>query len=232
MAARQLKLVSFELCPYVERSRIVLLEKGLPHQVEFIDLAHKPDWFLRVSPMGRVPVLLVDGRPVFESMIINELIDELYPERPLMPAHAIARAEARGWIVFANDVVMTAGHQAMTALAGPQDGSALEGRLAPLRDAFAKLDAQVARGGGPFFAGERFSLVDAAYAPFFRRWRAAEGWGRPGSALLPGAPALAVWVDALAAHPSVRAAEPDAFARRYRTLLEERAARARAAARA
>lgn len=228
MVAHALKLVSFELCPYVERSRIVLLEKNVPHEVELIDLAHKPDWFLRVSPMGRVPVLLVGDRPVFESMIINELIDELYPERPLMPADPLARAEARSWIVFANDVIMAAGHEAMLALAAPGDGAALEGRLAALGDAFAKLEAQVARGGGPFFAGARFSLADAAYAPFFRRWRVAESWGRPGSALLRGAPSMAAWAGALAAHPSVRAAEPAAFAERYRALLEERAARARA----
>ncbi len=232
MVAHELKLVSFELCPYVERSRIVLLEKELPHQVEFIDLANKPDWFLRVSPMGRVPVLLVDGRPVFESMIINELLDELHPERPLMPADPLARAEARGWIVFANDVVMSAAHGAVGALATGRDRADVEGRLATLREALAKLDQQVARGGGPFFAGARFSLVDAAYAPFLRRWRVAESWGRPGSALLQGAPAVAAWAEALAAHPSVRAAEPDAFAERYRALIERLAARARPAARA
>lgn len=230
MVAPALKLVSFELCPYVERSRIALLEKEVPHQVEFIDLAHKPDWFLRISPMGRVPVLLVGERPVFESMVINELIDELYPEPPLMPANPVARAEARGWIVFANDVIMPVGHVAMMALAEPQDGAGLEARLAPLREAFAKLDAQVARGGGPFFLGERFSLADAAYAPFLRRWRVAEGWEREGSALLRGAPAVAAWAGALAARPSVRAAEPASFAGRYRALLEERAARSRAAA--
>ena len=77
--AHHLKLVSFDICPYVERSRIVLLEKRLAHEVEFIELASKPAWFLEVSPMGRVPVLLVDGRPIFESTVINELLDELQP---------------------------------------------------------------------------------------------------------------------------------------------------------
>src|SRR5512141_613239 len=101
----RLKLVSFDICPYVERSRIVLLEKRLPHEVEFIDLADKPAWFLERSPMGRVPLLLVDDRPVFESMVIDEPLDELYPDPPLFPADPMARAEGRGWIVFANDVV-------------------------------------------------------------------------------------------------------------------------------
>jgi glutathione S-transferase len=227
MATPVLKLISFDLCPYVERSRIVLLEKDVPHQVEFIDLSRKPDWFLRISPMGRVPVLLVGDRPVFESMVINELLNELHREPPLFPADPLARAEARSWIVFANDVVMPAGYAAMLALAGAQDRAAPEDRLAPLREALGKLDAQVARGGGPYFAGAGFSLVDAAYAPFLRRWRDAEGWGIPGSALLRGFPALGSWADALSARPSVRAAEPPGFAARHRPFLAERAARAR-----
>ena len=53
-----LKLISHNLCPYVQRSRIVLEEKAVPHELEFIDLAAKPDWFLAISPLGKVPVLL------------------------------------------------------------------------------------------------------------------------------------------------------------------------------
>ena len=227
MVSEALKLVSFELCPYVERSRIVLLEKGLPHRVEFIDLANKPDWFLRVSPMGRVPVLLIGDRPVFESMIINELLDELHPDPPLMPGEPIRRAEARGWIVYANEVVMPASHSAALALSTPDAGSAPEKSLTALQEALAKLEAQVSRGGGPFFSGGRFSLADAAYAPFFRRWRVVESLGRPGSELLARLPGVAAWAEALAARPSVRAAEPAAFAERYRGLLEQRVARAR-----
>src|SRR5512142_2108827 len=161
--ATALKLIAFELCPYVERSRIALLEKDVPHEVAFIDLAHKPDWFLRLSPMGRVPVLVVDERPVFESMVINELIDELFPSPPLMPSSPLARAEARGWIVFSNDAVMPPSFAAMVALAGGKAGDALERPLAAVGDALTRLEAQVARGGGPFFSGTAFTLVDAAY---------------------------------------------------------------------
>ncbi len=226
--AHRLKLVSFELCPYVERSRIVLLEKRVRHEVEFVDLANKPAWFLAVSPMGRVPVLLVDDRPIFESMVINELVEELYPEPSLLPGGPLARAEARGWIVFANDVMMPAGFAAMLALAGGPAGAEIERPLATIRDALGKLEVQAAR-GGPFFAGSAFTLVDAAYAPLFRRWRVAESWGPPGAGLLAGFPAVSAWAEALAARPSVREAEPADFGARLRRTLEERAARARAA---
>jgi glutathione S-transferase len=223
--ARHLKLVSFELCPYVERSRIVLLEKGLPHEVAFIDLADKPAWFLEVSPLGRVPVLLVDGRPVFESMIINELLDELQPAPPLLPADPLARAEARGWIVFANDALMPQSFAAMLAIAGGDDGEARSRPLASVAEAGGKLEAHLARGAGPFFAGERFTLVDAAYAPFFRRWRAVESWGAGVESPLAGRPRLRAWADALLSRESVRAAEPADFAARLRSSLAERARR-------
>ncbi len=225
--AHTFKLVSFDICPYVERSRIVL-EKGLPHDVEYIDLAHKPAWFLEVSPMGRVPVLLVDGRPVFESMIINELVNELHPDPPLFPQDPVARAEARGWIVFANDVAMPAGSAAMLALAGGATGEALAKPLAAVRDAFGKLEQKLA-GGGPFFLGRDFSLVDASYAPFFRRWRMAEGWGPRDAQLLASFPRVAAWVDAMLARPSVAAAEPAELDAKSRRFYRERAARTRAA---
>jgi glutathione S-transferase len=228
--AHHLKLVSFELCPYVERSRIVLLEKGVPHEVQHIDLANKPPWFLAISPMGRVPVLLVDDRPIFESMIINELIEELHPRPALLPGDPVARAEARGWIVFANDVVMPASFAALVALAGGLEGEALAKPLAAVADALGTLEPQVARGGGPFFSGPAFTLVDAAYAPFLRRWRIAGTWdGRAGS-LLAARPAISAWAGALLAHPSVRAAEPPDFAARTRRSFAERAGKIRGGA--
>jgi glutathione S-transferase len=225
----RLKLVSFELCPYVDRSRIVLLEKDVPHEVEFIDLANKPAWFLAVSPMGRVPVLLVDDRPIFESMIINELLEELHPEPPMMPRDPLERAEVRAWIVFANDVLMPASLGAMIAVAGRYGGEALAKPLTVLRDALGKLEARAAKGGGPFFLGPAFSLADAAYAPFFRRWRAAEEWGVPDARLLGSFPSVTAWTEALLARPSVARAAPDQFGPRTRKLFAERAAKAKAA---
>jgi glutathione S-transferase len=223
-----LKLVSFDICPYVERSRIVLLEKDLRHEIEFIDLANKPAWFLEVSPMGRVPVLLVDGRPVFESMVINELLNELYPDPPLFPVEPIARADGRGWIVFANDVVMPTGGAAMLAIAGGAKGDALEKPLRALRDAFGKLEQKLTDGGGPFFLGREFSLVDASYAPFFRRWRMAEDWGVAEARLLASFPKVSACAQAMLSRPSVAAAEPVELDSKSRRFYADRAARTRA----
>jgi glutathione S-transferase len=180
-----------------------------------------------LSPMGRVPVLLVGDRPVFESAVINELIDELHPELPLMPRGPLARAEVRGWIVFANDEVMPASYRALVGLAGGDPPEALAPVLGDLREALERLAAQVARGGGPWFGGARLTLADAAYAPFLRRWRVAEGWGLPADVRLGAFPALAAWAEALLARESVRAAEPPDFAARLRAVHADRATRRR-----
>lgn len=227
----RLELVSFDICPYVERSRIVLLEKNLPHEVRFIELSNKPAWFLELSPMGRVPVLLLDDRPVFESMVINELLDELEPEPPLSPRDPIARAQGRGWIVLANDVLAPAIGAAMLAMAAGTTGDALARPLAALRQALEKLEQQLARSGGaPFFFGRDFSLVDASYAPFLRRWRLAEGWGATAAGgLLASFPHVSAWVRSMLDRPSVASAEPPGLDAKSRRFYADRAAKLQAA---
>ena len=91
--AAALKLISHKLCPYVQRAVIALTEKGVPFERIDIDLANKPDWFLKISPLGKVPVLLVetaDGEAaLFESNVICEYIEDtqggakLHPQDPL-----------------------------------------------------------------------------------------------------------------------------------------------------
>jgi len=71
-----LVLVSHLLCPYVQRAAIALAEKGVAFERRVIDLANKPDWFLALSPTGKVPVLIADGRPIFESAVILEYLED------------------------------------------------------------------------------------------------------------------------------------------------------------
>ena len=95
--AGRLTLVSHELCPYVQRAAIALAVKGVPfHRID-VDLAHKPDWFLAVSPLGNTPVLLVGDSAIFASAVILEYLEETQPN-PLHPADPLARAEHRAWI--------------------------------------------------------------------------------------------------------------------------------------
>lgn len=170
----ELHLISFDLCPYVERSRVVLHEKEVAFEQTMIDLDDKPDWFLEISPRGKVPVLVVDDNPIFESYVINELLEELYPEPSLFPDDPLEKAEGRSWIVFNNDVLMK--HAAGLWFADhPEKRQRAEDEL---RTALKKVEKELrTRDKGPYFLGEDFSLVDAVYAPLFTRWEATKHLG-------------------------------------------------------
>jgi glutathione S-transferase len=153
--------------------------------------------------------------------VINELIEELEPQPRMLPVDPIARAEARAWMIFAGDQLMPQGFKAQMAMAqGP--AKAIEASFEPLRAAFGRVEAQLGRRTGRFFFGDAFGLVDAAYAPFFRRWRASEDWGD--AKLLPQFPRLSAYADALLAHPSVIKAQIPELGPKLRHLLLERAA--------
>ena len=102
--AAPLKLISHKLCPYVQRAVIALTEKGVPFERIDIDLANKPDWFLKVSPLGKTPVLLVGDHAIFESAVILEYLEETQAN-PLHPADALRRAEHRACIEFGSAVL-------------------------------------------------------------------------------------------------------------------------------
>ncbi len=160
MSYPELKLISFTLCPYVQRARIILLEKQLKHDVEYIDLDMPPDWFFDISPLEKVPVLLVDGEAIFESMVICDFIDEIFPTS-LYPAEPVLKAQHRGWIAL-GDSVLSMVYDLMFASEERRfkqaKGSIID-RLDVLEDG---LDAS------PFYSGQQFGMVDVAYAPLFR----------------------------------------------------------------
>jgi len=157
-----LELISFKLCPFVQRSAITLRHKAAPYRIRYIDLADPPAWFRALSPRGKVPLLVVDGGPVvFESAVINEFIDEVTPGR-LHPDDPLQRALNRSWIEFGSDALMDM-RELTTVESENGFRTIVEAHLAKLAQ------VEAALGDGPFFNGAAFSLVDAAYAPLFMR---------------------------------------------------------------
>lgn len=200
-----LKLVSHKLCPYVQRAAIVLAEKGIAFERIDIDLANKPGWFLRISPLGKTPVLLVGDEALFESAAICEYLDDTTTPR-LHPADALQRARHRGWMEFGSVVLGT-----IATFYNAPDEAALQARVAELRDRFATVEA--ALGDGPFFAGSAFCLVDAVFAPVFRYFDVLDGVADFG--IFESTPRTRAWRAALAARASVR----DAVGPDYPALL-------------
>ena len=95
-----IKIYSSARCPYAQRTRMLMIEKELPFELTEVDLSNKPDWFLKVSPYGKVPVIVDDEQTIYESAIINEYLDEKYKNVPMMPKEPVERAKARIWMDY------------------------------------------------------------------------------------------------------------------------------------
>jgi glutathione S-transferase len=210
--APALTLVSHALCPYVQRAAIVLLEKGAAFERRDIDLANKPAWFLQLSPLGKTPLLMVGGRAIFESAAICEYLDETIAPQ-MHPFDAVERAWHRGW--------MEAGSAVLNAIAAfytaPHE-SALMQKADDLRLRFSQTEAALTT--GPYFAGQRFSLVDAVFGPVFRYFDVFDGIDDFGC--LQELPKVQAWRSALAARESVRQAAHSRYPELLRQFLLQR----------
>ena len=188
-----LVLVSHALCPYVQRAAIVLVEKGVPFERRDINLANKPDWFLKVSPLGKTPVLLVGDEALFESAVICEYLEETALPR-LHPANALQRARHRSWMEFGSALLNLIG-----AFYNAADETTLVARADEIRARLAQIEG--ALGEGEFFADDTFSIVDAVFGPVFRYFDVFDAIGEFG--FWDGLPKVMRWRRALAMRPSV-----------------------------
>lgn len=194
--AEPLKLVSHKLCPFVQRAVIALKEKGVPFERIDIDLNNKPDWFLKVSPLGKTPVLLVGDKAIFESAVILEYLEETQP-KPLHPKDPVDRAEHRAWIEFGSAVLGD-----IWGLETAKDEASFRAKVKQSEERFARLEARLV--AAPWFDGDSFSLVDAVFAPAFRYFDVFDEIGDFG--ILAGKPKIARWRKSLRERASVREA--------------------------
>jgi len=180
-------------CPYCARVRIVLAEKEIPFEVVEIDLSDRPSWLYEKNPAGRVPVIEEDGRPLPESAVIMEFLEERYPFPPLLPADPSDRALAR--LRIFRDDELTDPYYAF------RRGE--EGADAALQQALGRLDSDLAE--QPFLGGGAYGLADIAYVPWLLRARDMLG------VELEPFPALGAWLARVQERPAV-AAEVDIVA--------------------
>ncbi|SFP25293.1 glutathione S-transferase [Variovorax sp. OK605] len=214
-----LTLVSHLLCPYVQRAAIALHEKGVPFERVVIDLANKPQWFLDISPLGKVPLLKVhkpDGSEavLFESNVICEYLEETQPGARLHPEDPLARAGHRAWMEFGSAVLADLWGYETT-----QDAAVFAQKRLALVAKFERVEAALASSGeGPYFAGPNFSLVDAVFAPVFRYFEVFDGLSD--SHIFDALPRVDAWRKALAARPSVRDAVVPEYPQHLMEFLE------------
>jgi glutathione S-transferase len=173
-------------CPFCARTRIVLAEKDVPYETVSIDLENRPAWLLEHNPPhGKVPVLEEDGWVLPESAVVNEYLEERFPDPPLLPPDPSERAAAR-LVVFRFDDFGDAYYARRRKDPGGEQ------RLA---DALRDLDGFLA--GTPFLTGRAFGLADVAYLPWLIRLRELY------DVELDPYPAVTRWVDACSERPSV-----------------------------
>jgi glutathione S-transferase len=215
MSNAKLTLVSHHLCPYVQRAAIALTEKGVPFERRYVDLSAKPDWFLAISPLGKAPLLIVaqdDGTEavLFESAVICEYLEESRPGVPLHPADPLTRAQHRGWIEFGSSILSD-----LWGFETAKDTDTYEVKRKALIDKFGRVETEL--GEGPFFAGERFSLVDAVFAPIFRYFDVFDTITDTG--VFAETPKVRTWRATLGARPSVVDAVTEDYPTRLRDFL-------------
>ena len=155
------KLISFKVCPFVQRSAILLKEKGVDYDIEYIDVYDPPAWFQEISPTGKVPVLQVDGEVLFESAVIGEYLDEVYPPS-LHPADPLQKAKSRAWMEYTSPLYSDTFNLMMAKSKGSTDKF-----IDSMKNTLAGLEK--AKQNKPWFNGYAFSLADISAAPFFVR---------------------------------------------------------------
>ena len=190
-------LVSFKTCPWVQRAAIVLREKNVPFEFRHIERDNRPDWFLAISPHKKVPVLRIDDTvSLFESNAINEYLDETIEPR-LHPPDPVQRAINRAWTDF-----LPTFSDMVTGQAYSEDEAEYKADIAKIPQAFEKLEGalKAQSPSGPFFNGAKYSLVDAAYAPFLQRYFFLDRIRPIG--LIGQYPRLKAWADTLLKRPS------------------------------
>jgi len=201
-ADTQIKLYDFLSSPNCQRVKVVLAEKKLPYEIVPVDLRKKeqkkPD-FLKLNPYGKVPVIIDGTTVLYESCIINEYLDEKYPDISLMPRDPAKKAKIR---------ILT--DYGMNHLDGPyqrlrqermkeekeRNQETIENATKELKSLLQRFEREI--GEQPYLAGD-FSLLDADLIPRFLRM---EGFGvLPDTSL----PRLGSWLQRMKQRPSVRA---------------------------
>jgi glutathione S-transferase len=180
---------------------IVSNEKNSSFDIEYIDLSAPPHWFYDISPLEKVPVLLVDEQPLFESMVICGYIDEI-TDGSLYPADAFEKAQNRAWIEFGNEIL-----NSTYDFFNTDDPKKFNHLKSTLIDHFEVLEDEIST--GDYFNGADFSMIDAVYAPIFRFHQQIASFKDFG--IFEDAENVKAWGDRLLKRPSVIQSVPKSY---------------------
>ncbi len=204
-----LHFITAEVCPYAQRTHLALREKGLDYKHTEVDLKNKPVWFEEVSPYSKVPVLKCGDQVIYESVIINEFVDENFDGPSLMPSDPFQRAQARIWIDYSNTRFIDVFYDLLSAREhGTQ--AELAAKLTACME-YMEDHGLAALGSDPYWLGTDVSLVDVAFWPFFERLPALTHYR--GVGIPERCTRLKAWAEAMEARDSVQSTmhQPDYY---------------------
>ena len=160
-------LYSGTTCPFSQRCRFVLFEKGMDFEIRDVDLFNKPEDISIMNPYGQVPILVERDLILYESNIINEYIDERFPHPQLMPPDPVMRSRARLFLFnFERELFVHV--QALEKREVPKDGGkTMEKARQQIRDRLTQLSPIFLK--NKYMLGDDFSMLDVAIAPLL--WR-------------------------------------------------------------
>ncbi|TCT02612.1 glutathione S-transferase family protein [Aquabacter spiritensis] len=202
--APEVEIISSSTCPFAQRTRMVLATKGIAFSLKEISLDDKPDWFLKLSPYGKVPVLRHGEKVLWESAVINEYLDEVFPAVPMLPQDPFRRALARIWIDFAN--VRMVPHVYKFMLRQDQEGQEFQRERLTAAVLFMEHSGLRELSGGPFWMGDRPNLVDFTFFPHVQRFVVLSHYRS--FVIPPECTRLLAWIDAMHQTPAVQAMRP------------------------
>ncbi len=196
----RVKLYNTQRCPYARRTRMVLHEKGVEFETDEVDLENKSEEFLKASPTGKVPIVVVDGDSIYESNVVNQYLDEVTDGPRLMPEDPKRRAYARIWMAFADTDFFPA---VFVASVGRERGFSEE-RISEafekLKTALGKLEERLKDRD---YLADEFSLADIAHAGNLVRLRELDEMGEVS---LDEYPNVEAWMERLESRESYKAA--------------------------
>jgi len=209
MAKDTFHIVGHQLCPYVQRVVILMIEKQLPYTRTDIDLSNKPDWLLKISPTGKVPVLVVnDNKFLFESHVICEYLDEV-SKSSLYPTDTFGKATHRSWIAFGTEILNLIAniiYQDKSLHCANASMMGIANRLTIIEELLTD---------DRYFSSSEFHLIDAVYATIFRYFEVLDSFIK--SNPLAKLNKVTIWSKTLQQRESVKNAVPD----NYNQLLFE-----------
>ncbi|XP_076599103.1 glutathione S-transferase omega-1-like [Chaetodon auriga] len=192
-----IRLYSMRFCPFAQRTRLVLNAKGIKHDIININLKDKPDWFLERNPLGLVPTLeTAGGEVIYESPITCEYLDEVYPEKKLLPSSAFGKAQQKMMLEHFSKITPYFYKIPMGRKKG-EDVSGLEGEL---KQKFAKLNEDLVNKKTKFFGGDSITMIDYMMWPWFERLEINEL-----QHFLDDTPELKKWMERMSEDPAVKA---------------------------